>query len=144
MKTNYYPYYQNYTFATTYPIQNSTDVHEYYLLVYRMDVKIYILSAVDIYTTNTYFLYSCSASINYAYSYSIMLLMKILSYDKSLSSFYIDVTISNLSAISLYAWLGYLVVIQRHIVSYKHILCLQNTKVKAKNFWRRYLILKYL
>lgn len=144
MYTSYQLYYQNYKFATTYPISTNVYIDKYLVLVYLVDSTIHILSVVDIYNSEVFFLYNYASYTTHSHAYSTMILMKIFSYHQSISYFDIDVIAFNYLAISLYSWLGYSVLIQRIIISQSYILVLKNTKVHAKNFWRRCLLLKYL
>lgn len=140
-------YYQNYTLATTRACKIHLKYNTYYALVYIQEHIIYILSMADIKYMTIDYLYHYTQYIDTDYSYSVIILMTISFY--TWIPLYLDLQVFSLNqlALSLYIWIGYSILISRCIIikdNYKNILVLKNTRMNSKNYWRRYLLLKYL
>jgi hypothetical protein len=100
----------------------------------------YILSYLEIHSNHV----SQLASYQAYYGFILLILHKIHNYKLS-SCMALEVIFNNVRALSVYRWLGYVIVQQRKEY-YSVVSCglqLINYQSKGKNFWRRLLLLNY-
>jgi ribosomal protein S18 acetylase RimI-like enzyme len=115
------------------------------VLVYVDKQRIYLLSAIDVSKVHIDYIYIYSKYQNSSSGYSLLLLY-LLYFSNNLLHFTIDLLSINLKSLSLYMWLGYSIIQQRKNYFKSRSgygITLKNSKVKSKNFLRRYTILKY-